>query len=120
MSEEQKEVYEIKKSCVKQFLIIVCGSFVGCLLALILMGHAMKPKFPPAPYGGGMMIPPAPMTQFHHRGEPAPDCTCKKPIKGDRPAPDKLKAPDKKFNPADENRAKQPPSQFPAPAHERK
>ena len=98
MSEEQKEVYEIKKSSVKQFLIIVCGSFVGCLIALLLMGQIMKPKFSPCPYG--RMMPPPPMAQFHHRGGPAPDGHFIGQFRGERQIPHKFNAPDKKFNPA--------------------
>ena len=59
MTEEKKEVYEIEKSLVKQFLIIVCGSFIGCLIALLLMSQILKPKFPPRGiYCPGMMPPP--------------------------------------------------------------
>ena len=47
MTEEKKEVYEIKKESVKQFLIVLGGSFVGCLLAILLAGQLVKPKFPP-------------------------------------------------------------------------
>ena len=47
MTEGKKDVYEIKKESVKQFLIIVGGSFVGCLLAILLAGQLVKPKFPP-------------------------------------------------------------------------
>ncbi len=59
MTEEKKEVYEIEKSFVKQFLVIVCGSFIGCLIALLLMAHILKPKCPPMGfYHPGMMPPP--------------------------------------------------------------
>ncbi len=109
MSEEQKEFYEIKKSSVKQFLIIVCGSFIGCLLALILMGQIMKPKFPPCPYGWGMMAP-APMAQFHHRG--MPEHHFKKHFQCDRPAPHRIKMDDKRFNPPEKVQRQLPP---PAP-----
>ena len=47
MTEEKKEVYEIKKESVKQILIVLGGSFVGCLLAILLAGQLVKPKFPP-------------------------------------------------------------------------
>ncbi len=105
MSEEQKEVYEIKKSWVKHFLVIVCGSFVGCLLALLLMGQLTKPKFPPCPYG---MMPPPQMAQFHHNGGYG-GCPFNKHFRGDRPAPHKFKAPDKKFHPAQRDAARQLP-----------
>lgn len=108
MSEEQKEFYEIRKSTVKHFLIIVCGSFIGCLLALILMGQLTKPKFPPCPYG--QMMPPPSIAHQFHRGGPGYDCPFKQHFRGDRPAPRKImKAPDKKFTSADKVQTRQLP-----------
>lgn len=46
MTEEKKEVYEIKKESVKQFLLIAGGVFVGCFMAIILAGQLVKPKAP--------------------------------------------------------------------------
>lgn len=64
MTEEKKEVYEIEKSLVKQFLIIVCGSFVGCLIALLLMSQVLKPKYPPMRFHHPGMMPP-PISHCH-------------------------------------------------------
>ncbi len=111
MSEEQKEFYEIRKSSVKQFLIIVCGSFIGCLLALILMGQILKPKFQPCPYGR-MMPPPQPMAQQFHRGSHG--CPFKQHIREHKPAPhNMIKNQDKKFHPVER-------TQLPARDTERK
>ena len=47
MTDEKKDVFEIKKESVKQFLIIVGGSFLGCFIAILLAGQILKPKAPP-------------------------------------------------------------------------
>ena len=80
MTEENKEVYEIKKESVKQFLLIVGGSFIGCLLAILLAGQLVKPKFPPC---HRMMVPPPAYAQLqkfppHHMHKDFKKMQCKK------------------------------------------
>ena len=62
MTEEKKDVYQIKKETVKQFLIIVGGSFIGCFLAVLLAGQLVKPKFPPC---HRPLMPPPAYAQMH-------------------------------------------------------
>ena len=44
---EEKDVIEIKKESVKQFFMIVGGSFICCFIAILLAGQILKPKAPP-------------------------------------------------------------------------
>ena len=69
MTEEKKEVYEIKKESVKQFFIISGGVFVGCFLAIVLAGQLLKPKAP-CPCVRGFIAPPhyAKMQHYKHYG----------------------------------------------------
>ena len=74
MSEEIKtEIQEEKKDekkcdcgctcALKAFFLVVCGSFLGCLVALCLFSAAVKPKMPPMP---PQMLGPAPFQQVEH------------------------------------------------------
>ena len=69
MTEEKKDVIEIKKDSVKQFLLIVGASFVGCFLAVLLAGQLLKPKAPCCPCH--RMMPPPCVKMFekghHHK-----------------------------------------------------
>jgi hypothetical protein len=55
MADEIKnEINEEKKECrcrkeLKLFLLMILGSFLGCLVALTLFTAAIKPNVPPAP-----------------------------------------------------------------------
>ena len=49
MTEEKRDVIEIKKDALKQFFILLGASFVGCFLAILLAGQLLKPKAPPCP-----------------------------------------------------------------------
>ena len=65
--EEKKENNEKKGKCccckeLKMFLLVIFGSFLGCLVALCLFSAAIKPKFPPPM---PMMGPPQ-IQQMHH------------------------------------------------------
>ena len=64
MTEERNEVYEIKKESVKQFLLIVVGSCVGCFLAILLAGQILKPHHKCSPHC--RHLPPPPHAQMHH------------------------------------------------------
>ena len=92
MTEEKKEVYELKKESVKQFLIIVGGSFLGCILAILLMGQVLKPKFHHCPHCHFMPPVHAQMYHNHHK-----HCWKLDRI-GDRKMPPFAKAPERKFN----------------------
>ena len=52
-----------KCEALKAFLLVVFGSFLGCLVALCLFSAAMKPKMPPMP---PKMLAPAPFHQVEH------------------------------------------------------
>ena len=65
MTELRNEVYEIKKESVKQFFIIVSGAFVGCVLAILLMGQLLKPKCTHCP--SCHFVPPAYAHMMHHK-----------------------------------------------------
>lgn len=51
------------KCALKAFLLVVFGSFLGCLVALCLFGALVKPKMPPMP---PQMFGPAPFQQVEH------------------------------------------------------
>lgn len=71
IQEEKKEEKKCDCGCdcnckcevLKAFLLVVFGSFLGCLVALCLFGALVKPKMPPVPL---QMFGPAPFQQVEH------------------------------------------------------
>ena len=70
MTEEEKQENNEKKcKCccskeLKMFLLVIFGSFLGCLVALCLFSAMMRPKFPPPMPMGGQ-----PQIQQMHQGK---------------------------------------------------
>ncbi len=73
-----------------KFLLMILGSFIGCLIALCLFSAVIRP--PEKPYCP-MMPPRYDAPYYHYRGEFRPGCPCKKQ-KMDAPRKD-VKAPAK-------------------------
>lgn len=70
MTEEKKDVIEIKKESLKQFFTIVGASFIGCFLAILLAGQLLKPKAPCCHHHRIMAPPPCAMMMdrgHHHK-----------------------------------------------------
>lgn len=69
IQEKEKEEKKCECGCgckceaLKAFLLVVFGSFLGCLVALCLFSAVVKPKMPPIP---PQIFAPAPFQQVEH------------------------------------------------------
>ena len=77
MSDENKEVQEVKEECkcfcrsegVKKFVVVALGTFVGVYAALSLFAFVHRPPCPPCPYGNPFVRPPMHNGQHFDKGQ---------------------------------------------------